>query len=217
MIDEKIINIEIEEILNPTFAFTKQLLEVNKIVFHEGCPLIARLDRDDEDDGTIIAYFKVENEDYFFAVYLDTVPEVKVRWVGMEAGNSVYIIVRSEVMTSEELIAIAGVTPNKKWNKGDFINKYRTHDDSGFIFEPNPEKADELENKIAKILKLIEPQKNNFINLAQVANVGLQLSYYGYQGQMWGWNITPDVLKKLAELNIWVDLDLYASGPELKE
>ena len=39
---------------------------------------------------------------------------------------------------------------------------------------------------------------------------------YGYKNQMWGIHLGTEVLKKLAFLNIDLDVDLYACGKEVQ-
>lgn len=84
--------------------------------------------------------------------------------------------------------------------------------DNGFIYEPNPERADDFEDKLDKLLATLESLKENIIDLSRVVELQINIAYYGYKEQMWGWHLDLKTLKKLAELNIEVDFDIYPGG-----
>ncbi|MFZ5966410.1 MAG: DUF4279 domain-containing protein [Bacillota bacterium] len=216
MNEKLIIKGAIEEITNPTFAITKQLLSVHNVPFGNGISVITRVDYDTK-DGSAVVYFPFEEESYFLAVYVDTYPEVSVRWIGTEPGNRVYHVVISKELNLDELLSLAGITPTETWKIGDKINKIRVHEDNGFIFEPNPERADNLEDKIEKLLTHLEGVTEKIIYLPEKAEMQINIAYYGYKEQMWGWHLDKQTLKRLAQFNLEVDLDLYAGGPNLPD
>lgn len=71
--------------------------------------------------------------------------------------------------------------------------------DNGFIYEPNPERADDFEDKLDKLLATLESLKENIIDLSRVVELQINIAYYGYKEQMWGWHLDLKTLKKLAE------------------
>jgi hypothetical protein len=57
--------------------------------------------------------------------------------------------------------------------------------------------------------------KDKIFELRKVAEVEIQVTYYGYKDQMWGINLKPQTIQKLSELGVPLDIDLYASGNDL--
>ena len=47
-------------------------------------------------------YFSIVEEKYYFVVYLDILPQVKIRFVGMSAGSRVYLTVSSNITSLKE-------------------------------------------------------------------------------------------------------------------
>ena len=83
------------------------------------------------------------------------------------------------------------------------------------MFEPNSKKTGEVEKKIDQILQLLQPFKNEMNKLGNDASLLIQVCYYGYKDQMWGIHLEKEMLKKLSDLNLCIDIDLYASGANL--
>lgn len=51
--------------------------------------------------------------------------------------------------------------------------------------------------------------------LAGQCSICISVVYRGYQCQMWGLHWTADTLRQLAALGVDIDVDIYASGPDL--
>ncbi|TDE15249.1 hypothetical protein [Dyadobacter psychrotolerans] len=81
MTETLIIQKATEEVLIKKFGVTEQFLKIHQVVFIDDKPKGARVDRE-IDDGSAIVYFPVVDEKFYFAVYLDTKPEVMVRFSG---------------------------------------------------------------------------------------------------------------------------------------
>lgn len=58
-------------------------------------------------------------------------------------------------------------------------------------------------------------QKDKFDELSKIADMMIEVVYYGYKDQMWGINLEKDTINKLSSLNLSIDIALYASGPDL--
>ncbi len=65
------------------------------------------------------------------------------------------------------------------------------------------------------IISLLLPYTANVHALSALADVGINIAYWGYKEQMWGIHFGTDIIQGLAVLNLSVDVDLYASGPDL--
>ena len=210
MEEQELRDIAIAEILDPTFALTKQFLAVNKIVFKENLPFIEDIILKEEEKVAEV-YFPIEGERYYFVVYVDVKPQISVRWMGMSPGNRVYFLATSEKHNLDELIALIGVEPTRTWKKGKNIRH------NGFEIQPSAKETGEVEDKLQAVIRLLLPFKADLQALSTIANTGIQIAYWGYKEQMWGMHFGAETLQELGVLNLSVDIDLYAGGPDLGE
>ncbi|MGZ3616931.1 MAG: DUF4279 domain-containing protein [Ktedonobacteraceae bacterium] len=157
-----------------------------------------------EEEQTAEVYFPIEGERYYFVVYIDLEPQVALRWTGMSAGNRVYFYAKSKALQLEELVAMAGVEPTRTWERGKPIRHH------GFEVRPSPRETGNVEDKLHTIIGLLLPYTTNIHALFALADVGINIAYWGYKDQMWGIHLGTDVIKGLAALNLSVDVDLYA-------
>lgn len=201
MTDNLIIQKAAEEIEAKTFAVTEQFLEIHKLVYENDMPKVARIDTEKE-DGTAIVYYPVKGEKFYLAVYLDTIPEVTVRHVYTESYNSVYFSAVSDSLNFEQLSQITKLKATKGWNKGDKRNSgYWSF--SKFIFEPNPE-PDEFEDKLKKLLDILESDKEGITQLAEKSDVCIQVAQEFHNGNtmLGGSYINKESIKRIANLNL---------------
>lgn len=137
----------------------------------------------------------------------------------MSAGNRVYFSVSSEEIELEKLLNEVEIKPTRTWEKGTQIPKRnidRYYKNSGFIFEFDFRKTGEVEDKLLNILNRLENMNLNSIINSENINRVLQIVYYGYKDEMWGINLNPIMIKKLSQINSFLDIDLYASGPDME-
>lgn len=200
--------IAIAEILYPTLAITQQFLAGNKIIFKEQVPVVEDVILREEKQ-TAEVYFPIERERYYFVVYVDLEPQIALRWTGMSAGNRVYFYAKSAEQQSKELVAMAGIEPTRTWEKG----KHTKH--HGFEVRPCSKETGNVEDKLHTIISLLLPYVANIRALSAVANVGINVVYWGYKDEMWGIHFGTDIIQGLAALNLSIDVDLYAGGPDL--
>jgi hypothetical protein len=135
--------------------------------------------------------------------------------------GSIFKLPIESIWLSVLKIKLSGVQPTKVWRKGEYINQKtkRRYEENGFTYEPNPEMADEIEDKLEKLLAGLQTLKSNLLNPSMQTNVHIQINiaFYGYKDQMSGWHLNPKTLKAIAKLNASIDFDLYASGPDLPQ
>lgn len=218
MADIQIIKKAIEEVESKTFGTTQQILEVHEVVYTDNQPQVLRVDREKE-DGTAIVYFPVRDERFYLAVYLDTEPQVAVRGVETEPHHSVYFRATSETLSFEELSSLTTLQPTGGWSKGEKRRWGNTlHDFSSFHLEPNPE-PDEFEDKLEKLLSLLEQDQRGTIQLVESMGGYIQVASIFHNGNtmLGGHHINTGLLKRLAALNLAIDFDLYAEGIPFKE
>jgi len=216
MADTLIIQRATEELEARTFGMTEQFLEIHEVVHADGAPTVARVDTE-KTDGTAIVYFPIVDQKFYLAIYLDTVPNVSVRWVGTEPYHSVYFRASSDKLSLQELAGLTKLTSTRGRNKGDSKNPNSRADirwkQSTIDFEPHPE-ADEFEDKLTKLLRFLEQDEEGVGNLVNKANGYIQVysSFHNGNTMIGGHHIELDHIKRMSKLNIEIDFDISADG-----
>ena len=211
MADILIIQKATEELTAKTFGVTEQFLNIHEVVYENDKPIVARVDTEKE-DGTAIVYFPIKDEKFYLAIYLDTIPQVSVRHVGTEHSNSVYLGVSSKTFSMQELSEMTKLEVTKGHSKGDKRGstywKY-----SKVCFEPNPE-PDEFEDKLKKLLDILETDKEGVRQLADKADAWIQVAQEFHIGNtmIGGSFIDKESMKRIADLSLSVDFDLFVGG-----
>lgn len=198
----------IAEILHPTLPITQQFLKVNTVVVKEHMPVVEDVIYK-ENEQMVAVYFPFEGERYYLVVYLDIVPHLALRQTGMSAGKRVYFLATSQEHSLDKLIAVAGIEPTTTWEKG---KKKRQN---GFKLQPSLKETGEVEDKLRTIISILQPHTANIHVLSALASIGIRIAYWGYKEQMWGIHFETDIVEGLAVLKLSLDVNLYASGPDL--
>jgi hypothetical protein len=212
MTDPQAIILIEKEFKDKTLWTTEQYLEIHKPIYMENKLKVDRIDRDRK-DGQIIAYLPVLDEKFFFAVYIDT-NTAEITGVGTEAYHRVYFRATSETLSIDELQAMTRLTPTEFWTKGDLkINGRSTYTFSNFEILPNPE-PDEFEDKLKKLLNFLEQDNDGVRQLVDHAGGYIQVAmdfHYG-NGMIGGPNIETDDIKRMNDLGLSINFDLYVGG-----
>ncbi len=206
--------IAIGEVLNPTFELTKQYLQSNCLCFENNLPYIEDVEIN-KDKNTAAVYFPIKKEQFYFVIYVEN---LEVEWMGMSAGNRVYLFANSEEISTEQIVDFLGFEPTEKWNMNDPIgcNSNFKHKNNGIMYEPIHKMTGEVETKLGNLLDNLLPYKEAIIELSHKASIEIQVTYYGHKDQMWGINLDAKTIKKLSELELAIDVDLYAGGNDIE-
>ena len=208
---QKLIEIEFEE---KNFGVSEQLLEIHKPIFENNKIKIANIKKNTEN---ISAYIPVQNEKFYFVVYLDINLE-KIIAINTEPYICVYFNSNSETLTLEELKNYTKLKPTKTFKKGDLRkNTQVKYKFNAFQIEPSPE-PDNFENKLKNLLDFLQTDRNGIKKLVENANGYIQVSMeiHNGNGMIGGPNINKENIRKLSELGLSIDFDLYVSGNEYK-
>lgn len=206
-----------KEVLSPTLGIVEQFLDVHKIVMVNGVPSIARID-DTKAPEFFRVYFHVEKEPYFFVICVvkSTENYLVVNWSDVEADVSVDLTVSSDLMAPDAITQQIGIKPTSTRKKGELPRpNSRPCPINIWTFEPQKDFPDELECKLNFLLDQLENVATRISSISQQCEVYIGISYRGYQNQMWGWHLDTHTMSRILSLSADVDLDLYASGPDL--
>jgi len=147
------------EIASPTLSATKEILAVHTPVLADGQPLIARADLTRE-KGAFYFYFRLEHEPYYLvlAVGPDDQKKLAVTSACIEAAVRVFLLVKSEKHTPDEITQRLGLTPTAAYAKGD-----RLHPElpplpyTKWRLEPHKSLPEDLGRKLDLLLDQLEP------------------------------------------------------------
>lgn len=203
----------IEEIERPTFKVVTQFLGIHELVYQEGKPKIAGFTVNDAEKEAIV-YFFVKGEAFHFAVYLDTEPEIRIRWADTEDFCHVYFTAYSEKLSLQQLAALTNLKPTDGYDKGDKLGIGElTASGSSIDFQPNPEPG-ATEEKLKKLLTFLEQDVAGVGRLVDKAGgtVRVHVVFHNGNTMLGGIHLDKKDVQRLAALNLEIDFDLYAGG-----
>lgn len=221
MTDEQVILMIEDEFKQKTLGVTQQYLAIHSPVYVENKIKVDRIDRESKDkykDEYITAYLPVLDERFYFAVYINSKTN-EVTGVTTEAFHRVYFRATSKSLTADELKAMTRLTPTETWNKGDLRKSGNSHYTfSNFTILPNPE-PDEFEDKLKKLLDLLGQDKEGVKQLVNKAHGHIQVAMdiHNANGMIGGPHLDTSDIKRMNELGLSIDFDLYVGGNHFKE
>lgn len=210
-----IIDLSIAEIERPSLGVTEQVIENHKVLKE---PL--RIDANAE-PGAYYVYFKIIDEAYYFVIVLrasNGVLEPSASYI--EAKARVYLRIDSDSITPEEISNRLALAPTHSARIGDRrANRpsapvYKQH---YWKFEPLQDIPESFELKLANLLNTLEPCSEALKSLSSAASLTINVCYEGYAHWMGGIHIEHSQMQHISAIGAELDIDLYASGPELGE
>ncbi|WP_025145290.1 DUF4279 domain-containing protein [Pedobacter jeongneungensis] len=211
MTDEQAITLIEKEFQEKTFGVTGQYLEIHQPIYLNNKLQIDRIDR--ERNNLIIAYLPVQDERFYFAVYID-LNLGEIISIETEAGNWVYFFATSESLTENELKAFTTLSVYDSRNKGDLKKNGRSaHRFSALKIMLNTE-PDEFEDKLSKLLIYLETDKKGVRELVEKAEGYIQVAMeiHNGNGMIGGPSINRESIARMNRLGLSIDFDLYVRG-----
>lgn len=217
MTNEQIIALIEDEFNQKTFAVTEQYLAIHSPIYIDNKLKVGRIDRDSEDGG-IVVYLPVLDESFYFAVYIDGETN-QITGVDTEAHHRVYFTATSETLTADELMQMTVLPPTETWSKGDRRKHGNTtYNFSRFEIFPNPE-PDAFEDKLTKLLDYLEQDKEGIKRLVEKTDGYIQVAMdiHNGNGMLGGPDIDKTTIKRMSELGLSINFDLYVGGNKFKD
>ena len=217
MEEAELIAVAVEEIENPTFGVVAQFLEVHEVAYKDGKPEIAGI-KTDAAENVATVYFSVKDEHFYFAVYLDTEPEVQIRFADTEDFCQVYFSAYSEELTLQELSSLTTLEPTESYDKGDKLIRSLIAIGSSVKFQPNRE-PDTFANKLKYLLDFLERDISGIKRLASEASgcIAVHTIFHNGTEMLGGLHLDKSDIQRLAALNLEIDFDLYVGGNLFKD
>lgn len=87
----------------------------------------------------------------------------------------------------------------------------------GFEYAVNANEPGDVSEKVEILVQSLIPFSRQITELSKRTTICLHVAYYGYAHSMSGLHLSAKVIGLLSEMNIAVDLDLYADGNALPD
>lgn len=217
-LETQAVEIARREILSPTLAATREVLSVHAPVLVDSQPLIARTDANRE-PGVFYHYFRLEGEPYYLVVAVSrSGGQLAPTSACIEAAVRVFLLIKTQNLTPDEVSERLGLRPTSAYAKGTRIHpELPPLTYTKWRYEPHQTLAEELGRKLDLLLDQLEPAAPRITELARETEITLSICYEGCKDWLGVWNVPAATLKRVAALGIDLQLDLYASGPDLPE
>ena len=212
---EKIKYIEkaIKEIESPEFAHTKQILEVNEVEKENGQYKIEDII---ENDTGINIYFKIKDEEYFLCIIIDK-ETGEVIFPDVSNSNHCCFSATSETKSLEELASYTTIKYTSGYSKGEVRkigNKQRVANHTCIEFDLLNSKCYETEEAIEKLLDELEKDKEGIKKLIKNSSAIIDICKYQYISANAGLSLSDDLIKRLNDFQVGIDIDTYICGKE---
>ena len=212
---KKIIYIEnaVKEIDSPEFAHTKQILEVNEVETENGKYKIEKIM---EYENQVHIFFKIKDEKYFLCISLDK-QSGKVIFPSIQNSNYCYLYATSETKSLEELASYTKIKYTKGYSKGDIIkhaNTQKIEKISSIYFELLETECYETEEAIKRLLDKLSEDKQGIKELIKHSNAVIEICKNQYVSANAGMAFSKELLQRLSEFEIGIDIDTYICGKE---
>ncbi|MBX7155295.1 MAG: DUF4279 domain-containing protein [Candidatus Kapaibacterium sp.] len=197
-------------------GITKQYLEVHAVVRVDNKPTIARLETEYDEDSAIV-YFPIQDESFFLAVCVSKNELPEVTGIYFQSGNRVYFRATSDKLSFDELAAKTRLKPIDGWNNGEPMksNPTNNYKFSALHFNPFPDEAYNMEYKMKLLLTELEKDRKGIKELVESANGYISIASYRYIDQFGGIHLDKELVKRLNDIGLEVDFDIYVGGNPL--
>jgi len=220
MNNANLIDIALREIKDKAWGVTKQFLEVHELIYNESKPVISLFHKDDF-SGDVVIYFAVRDEPFFFRISVSKGEEPEIKWIDTEANTSIFLRCDSDELGSVEILKMTNLISYKVRDKGDHRGNPKLNaqwKSTTVFFEPNPGPGS-FEDKLSKLLSYLETDKKGVSDLVSRAKGYIQcvIEFHNGNTMLGGPHLTLLDLKRIVDLDLEIDFDLYATGNFFKE
>ncbi|AHJ96475.1 DUF4279 domain-containing protein [Hymenobacter swuensis] len=199
-----------QELTTPTWEVTKQFLTIHRIEQQEGEAVVLHIA--DTKEGYATAYLAVEETRFYLAISIDTTA-AKITNVHTEAFHDVWLRATSEKLTTAHMLQLTSLTPLRQYTRGDSRRGTFKYTHSVVDFRPHHE-PDTFENHVGKLLDLLEQDADGIRALANETECIIRVASYFHNGNtvLGGHFLDARTLKRISNLNLALDFDLYVEG-----
>ena len=177
---------------------------------------MARID-EKQSDSHVVIYFHIKNESFYIVVNVTKKNPIEVDWIWIESGHRVYLTATSKKLTYQELSSNLSLSPLEGWSKEEIRPQdKREYKFSRVSYEPNKNEAYGLEEKLIELLIELEKDAEGIRSLSKVADSSISICKNQYISANAGIYFNKDIISRLNNLNLEIDIDTYICGNEIK-
>ena len=169
-----------------------------------------------EHENQVHIFFKIKDEKYFLCISLDK-QSGKVIFPSIQNSNYCYLYATSETKSLEELASYTKIKYTKGYSKGDIIKRANTQKIvkvSSIYFELLETECYETEEAIEKLLDKLSEDKQGIKELIKHSNAVIEICKNQYVSANAGMAFSKELLQRLSEFEIGIDIDTYICGKE---
>jgi hypothetical protein len=181
---------------------------VHEVIFEDGLPKVARVDTVCY-ENKVAVFFPIKGFRFFLEIHLDKDGAIAGTWI--ESGHRVYLRVTSDTLSYDELAALVPFNPTPQKERP-IVRKF-----SNIIYEPIENQAYSLEQKLNLLLTELEKETEKVQALAEKADACIAVCRHQYINGNLGIHFKVRLMRRLAALNLAIDIDTYIEGNSLQE
>ena len=128
----------------------------------------------------------------------------------MEFEISVDLELRGSELEPEKITALLGIIPTKTWRVKDLVHPKAgvRRKSNGWSIKSQLDKSAELDEHIKSIFEELQPSWQSLVEICKQYDALISCAVYRYQ-QIPAIDLDKDIVKKAAELNAGIDVDIY--------
>jgi len=128
----------------------------------------------------------------------------------MEFEISVSFELKGSELEPEKITALLGIIPTKTWRVNDLVHPKAgvRRKSNGWSLKSQLDKSAELDEHIKSIFEELQPSWQSLVEICKQYDALISCAVYRYQ-QIPAIDLDKDIVKKAAELNAGIDVDIY--------
>jgi hypothetical protein len=219
MLETTITKTAVNELVNPTFLVTKQLLSVITLKKDElGLLKVAHLEINQNKNKASV-YFEVEGSSFFIEVLLDIDDTIEVTFIDTCPLIGLSLSFTSEKTSLDKLLKTTTLLPSEKNKIGDECSYSKGKISYNNISFESGLKPAPFQSKLNTFLDFLEKDVKGIQELIKTTgdnDIFVHYVYYRSNGNLTQLYLTPQNMSRLNKLGLGLTFDLYSEGKEIR-
>jgi hypothetical protein len=129
----------------------------------------------------------------------------------MKSELSASFMLLGQEFDPAQVTAWVGLTPSRTWRIGDLVQPpaILRHKRNGWVLDSTLPASADLEEHVKSVLERLQPSWAVLVELALQYDTVISCVVYSYGGDRPAMHFDKDIVKRAAELNAAIDIDLY--------
>lgn len=206
-----------QELLQPEWEMTRQLLAVMNVALDNGLPKIDAIVINEE-AGTATGYVAVKDEAFYIGVHF-VLAEDEPQITAVDTEPSIFLSFSpsSDQLSAEELRSLTTLKPTSTARQGEANSFGDVRNYSALNFESSREPG-AIEDKLTAFLTYLAQDTNGIKRLIEATGVGdiwVAIGFHISNRNFTRLFLTKEIIAKLNELGLTLTFDLMIAGTEL--